>query len=362
MCEWQMFVTTFMIAGSFWLNALVVHEIHRLVYATKTLSPYQAPSRQTVALKSSAVLILSAIVSTVHKWGSPYVAFPSQGMACTPGYGDTGSRQILLLLVIPLIAGIPTSYILYVAYDCWNKQLLKFDSVLSLEASRSHRLRKTISRLSRPSQRSDEASGVDAEDDASVGTAPQPGAPVNINHRMMHRRRQARSLYLYFARIFLVILVMWVPATVFLAIVHFPSVWGLFLGGMWAHLQGLASALMGMSKDDVRYAVISLYTCGRSRRTSPNVGVIQPTRQVHPSSSFDEDVSEHLPADMWLSTRHLNTHRRSERRSDGRKSERAVEAADMKASRLQRSATVPFVVEQAMLSRVSFAPVVLNKT
>lgn len=251
MCEWQAFYASFGIAGSFWLNALVARELHVLLRRTKALLDYRPPPPLVVARQCALVLLLCSLLSSTHLWDVfPFRAFPTYGIVCVVNDYDVGSSLFTWLVYMPSIAFLPCFYVFYVAYDCWRKRLFSFDDSI------------------RPKELSARSSFRSTEGDSEAGSI----IAEMMTRRNERRTRQARALGLYFARIFLALLVMWVPASIFLVLVKFRSPWGVWLGGTWGHLQGLVSALMCLTKSDVREAVIDLYTC-RLRRRSVRVSV-----------------------------------------------------------------------------------------
>eukprot|EP00967_Tisochrysis_lutea_P007916 scaffold9443_cov29-Tisochrysis_lutea.AAC.1 len=232
MCAWQTGATTFGIAGSFWMNALVAREIHTLLRKTHAMRLYTPPTHRMVVLKSSAVLCMAALFSSLHLWGLPFKHFPIHGLACVASYYDHTSSLFVYFAVLPLVAGIPTCYICFIAFDCWRRKLLRLETTNRIQQATkgSQRMRGTSEPYSQ--------------------------------QRLVQRRRQARELTLYYSRIFVAVLVIWVPATICLLFIRLPHVWGMFSGGLLAHLQGFVSALVCLTKADVREAVIQLYTCG----------------------------------------------------------------------------------------------------
>jgi len=252
MCRWQAFYASFGIAGSFYLNALVAHEMRRLLKATKRLEDYHPPSHRRVLLTSAGVLVFCVILSTIHMWGIfSLEAFPTYGIVCVVHDKTVPSTLAMWLIYMPLIAFLPCAYIFYVAINSWWNNLIYL-----------------------------RAPPLAAEEEAA-NESPEMDSVAEMQRRMHIRRiRQARTLGLYFARIFLSVLLMWAPASVFLITLKLHSAWGVWVGGTWGHLQGLASALMCLTKPDVFDAVKDLYTC--RRRPPPQVA---PPRIVTKSAS-----------------------------------------------------------------------------
>jgi hypothetical protein len=244
MCDWQAWYVTFGIAGSFWLNAAVAAEVHTLLKQTKALRDYHPPSHRTVLVRCLAIYALCAVVSSWHLWRFfPFAASPMHGVACMASGYDQKSTLFFWLAYIPMLAGLPSAYAIYVAVDCWRTDLLNF---------------KNITPVSRGSR--------------VLAASPTPSCPgdtfeMDLMRRQMHARktRQARQLSIYFCRIFLSVLVMWAPSLFLLILLPTRSGWGVWAGGTWGHLQAIVSAIMCLTKPDIREAVLGHFqcTCGR---------------------------------------------------------------------------------------------------
>mmetsp|Transcript_10825 Transcript_10825/g.33342 ORF Transcript_10825/g.33342 Transcript_10825/m.33342 type:complete len:422 (+) Transcript_10825:92-1357(+) len=261
MCSWQMFYVSFGIAGSFWLNALVAREVHVLLWSTKRLQFYVPPSHRVVVRRCGLVLVFSALVSTWHMWGFlPFRAFPSHGLACVAHEYDTASTFFFWIAYMPAIAFLPCLYAVYIALSCWWHQLLRLEGE---EGALAHGFGRSGPLTPRADRSRPPTSPEEGAEQEPCAPPPDPAARL----RLLRRNRQARMLGWYFARIFTVVILMWIPAVIFLIAVRFRTAWGVWLGGAWGHLQGLVSALMCLTKPDVLAAVMSLYRC-RWRATS----------------------------------------------------------------------------------------------
>ena len=131
----------------------------------------------------------------------PYHAEQVNGLACLPVEADAQSSVFFWLVMLPLFNGIPTVYVGWVTFDIWRRKLL-----------------------------------------------PPSG--------------KRRLLAIYFGRIVLVFLLMWVPFFLlsFVLLSWMPTV-VLFIGGTLSHLQGPASAAVSLLKPDIWLAVKRFFKC-----------------------------------------------------------------------------------------------------
>jgi hypothetical protein len=244
MCDWQAWYLTFGIAGSFWLNAAVAAEVHTLLKQTKALRDYHPPSHRTVLVRCLAIYALCAAVSSWHMWWFlPLQASPAYGLACIADNNDQSSTLFLYFAFIPMVAGIPSAYAIYIAVDCWRKDLLNFNKITPMR--RGSRV------LAAPPSSS----------------PPGDASALDVMRRQVHARksRQARQLSNYVGRIFLAVIVMWVPSLLLFMLLPLRSGWGAWAGGTWGHLQGIVSAMMCLTKPDILEAVLGLFRCTCSR-------------------------------------------------------------------------------------------------
>jgi hypothetical protein len=235
-CEWQSFYVIFAFAASPWMNACIAREMHRLLSRTAALLPYQPLSVRHVLLQTVAVYLWCGCIASFTLWGVlPHKEVAVHGLNCLPFAVSLESSLFFWLLFVPAFIGIPTLYIIYVAVNSSRRNLISF------------RRRKRIGvHLSSKSL-----------DDTSRATS----------------RRLARTVTLFFARIFIVYCAMWIPALACIYLYRGGSPWPTWIGGAWSHLQGIVSAVLVLSKPDVREAVIALLTCYRKRKGSFEYGV-----------------------------------------------------------------------------------------
>jgi hypothetical protein len=174
MCKYQTFYCTFGIAGSFWLNAVVAHEVYKVLKQKPGLGVFRGPSTKGVVYKSLAVYLFTTLVSSLPNWGVlPISGFPIRGLACIATWDNLEEELFFWFVFYPLSAGIPAVCCFYIAYRCWREKLLVVN-------------RKGV--------------WVQSPDDAMVRS---------IAYK--RKAREGRQLVFYFARIFLVVIAMWVP-------------------------------------------------------------------------------------------------------------------------------------------------------
>jgi hypothetical protein len=117
---------------------------------------------------------------------------------------DQTSTLFWWLLFVPCFLGLPVAYFTYVIFDIWKRGLLP----------------------------------------------------------PMGRRR---NLSLYFFRLVFVYFFMWFPFALICTVGNFVNIssWIFWAGAAWSHLQGLASALVSLTKPDIKEAVVSFLCCIR---------------------------------------------------------------------------------------------------
>jgi len=223
MCEWQSMYCTFGLCANPWMNAVTAHELYRLLYANKWAKTYVPPSKcelvRTIGLVFAWSIFVSAWVLFPY-W--PHQTHIISGMACFPAEYSSASTPFFWGLYIPSILLIPMMYIAGVCVAIWWQGLVK-------QASR------------------------------------------------------ARALAIFFARITLVFALFWVPSIVLLFGGAGESPWVGWAGGAWGHLQGLASAMLCMTKPDIRAAVLKLPNriasccCKRAKPHSTRRGSLRDT-------------------------------------------------------------------------------------
>jgi len=203
MCKWQTWYSVFGYTANIWMNGIIAWRMHDMLRASFARKRYYPPTRYQVFRDAVLVYGYSAMLATLPILNVSWLPIKEDaigGVACLPVEYDIASTLFFWLLFIPLMIGIPIGYICYVCYDVRKRELLPLSG-------------------------------------------------------------RVRFLALYFLRIVIVFVGMWLPSIIFIFGVsmrnYHLSVWG----GTWSHMQGLVSAAVCMSKPDVKEAVLNFIRC-----------------------------------------------------------------------------------------------------
>jgi len=82
-----------------------------------------------------------------------------------------------------------------------------------------------------------------------------------VKHKMLPANGRTRHLFLFFMRLTLVYVFMWLPSIILIFALGVPDVWLSFVGGAWSHLQALVSVAYCLTKTDVRRTVVNTLCC-----------------------------------------------------------------------------------------------------
>jgi hypothetical protein len=228
MCEWQAFYMSFAAGSAFYLNLLIAYEVFSMLSATKLIISYTPPKRRVAVLRCFGVMLSCALISSMSAWRVlPHRARLMRGMIClSTGSGEIGrSSTILVPIIAPLFILIPTMLLFTLAFVSWRRKLFDFGIHHTFRSSDS----------------------------------------TNLHARAAHRHRlqQARMITLFYARIFIVVL-LYYPAFC-LAVIPLHSPLAAAIGLPFIFLQSAVSACMSLTKTDVREAVIDLLSLGLPR-------------------------------------------------------------------------------------------------
>jgi hypothetical protein len=205
MCNFQQWYCVFGIGANAWLNAVITQQLHTMLRFSHQRRRYKSPTRIQVSKQALAVYFYCAFLGT---WGLidnenfPYHTGLTVGLACLPIERDTQSTIFFWLCFFPLFVGIPVVYVVYVCYD------------------------------------------------------------VMVVRKLLPPKGKRRVLSVYFFRLIMVFLIMWLPTFIvlFVAAPWLPT-WAHFAGGTWSHLQGAVSAVVSLFKPDIWNAVQRFLTC-----------------------------------------------------------------------------------------------------
>ena len=120
MCWFQSWFLTTGLSANAWLNAVVGHEIHRLLTSSHRRQRYFPPTIRTVIYKSLAVYAGCAFLGSWalfrQDWW-PTTVDAQAGFVCMPYEYDTASTIFMWLVFVPFYFGIPYGYVLWIVYD-----------------------------------------------------------------------------------------------------------------------------------------------------------------------------------------------------------------------------------------------------
>jgi len=200
-CQFQSWYCAFSWSASMWMNVLIAHELFILLKIIASGSRLKQRSKRMRVIQIVCVYAFSAFVSS---WTLidplPHRARPVSGLACLPTEYDKNSSLFFWLIYIPAILGIPFIYITTLICIVLKRHLLPYEG-------------------------------------------------------------NCRYLAIFFVRLLLVFIVMWLPAVILIYLVGGRSVWAAIFGGTWSHLQGLVSALLCFSKPDIRDTLFKVFPC-----------------------------------------------------------------------------------------------------
>ena len=241
---------------------------------------YKPPNRMQVVQQSLLVYLYNAIVAALsilpYRWGVPHQTAAFTGIACLPVEYDTASTIFLFAVFLPLTMAIPLVYVLWICYDIYKRQLM-----------------------------------------------PPPG--------------RRRLLVNFFARIALVMLVMWVPFFLVFAIVATP--WVNFSAGTWSHLQGAVTASFSLMKPDTKRAYLDLWwRCNWNKKYNNNNSGGRKQGGRKQRKNFGH-LSSRL--DSWLISLEFSGFGSSEANPFGSTSNLMVSAADVDDGAINASAMGP---------------------
>ena len=200
------------IASNCWMNAVIAHQVHKMLKISHGRGRYTPPTRMRVAKEAMCVYVYAAFLACVSAWqitGVPLKSGSYRGFVCFPKNYDTASTLFFWLVFCPLYLFIPAFYVMWCGADILRKKMI-----------------------------------------------PPAG--------------RRRTLTIYFSRIVLVFIVMWIPYFL-LAFIIGPSLpsleaaWVIWAACVIAHLQGLVNVILCANKPDVKRCVLntlSLLTLG----------------------------------------------------------------------------------------------------
>ncbi|CAB9500180.1 expressed unknown protein [Seminavis robusta] len=196
-CKTQLFVVVFFAISNFYLNAVVAQELKILLQASMRRQRYFPPSQKRICLLVTASYLWACLVATISLFIVQTDAL--QGVVCVPMVGeDTHSKLAYFLFLVPLLF-IPILHVCYVALHI-----------------------------------------------ARGGLLPDNG--------------RTREIAIFFARIFLVMELMWAP-TIICFMVGAKNIWVYYFTVIWSHATGLVTSIFSLLKSDIRHATLDFICC-----------------------------------------------------------------------------------------------------
>jgi hypothetical protein len=226
MCGWQAWYLAFGFTANCWMNGVIVHQLHKMLRFSHIRRRYTPPTIKYVILQACAVYLYSVCIAFLGVWNIrwlPLKTSANKGFACFPMEYDLGSTLFYWLVFVPAVLMLPALYAMWVAFDVWRKKMLP----------------------------------------------------------PMGRRR---NLVIYFSRLIVVYLFMWLPFLVVCTVGNSTSVssWVYWSGAAWSHVQGMVSSLLSMTKPDIKTAVADLLCCRQEEEQSVG-NIISATRSEESS-------------------------------------------------------------------------------
>lgn len=206
MCNFQQFYVVFGIGANAWLNLIIAHQLHIILRFSKCRRRYKLPTRRVVtihAIASYSWCLFLASWGTFESKKFPFHSGQASGLACLPLDGeDLTSSLFFWLCFFPLFAGIPVGGVTWICWDIYYRNLM-----------------------------------------------PPPG--------------RRRIFTIYFARLIIVFLIMWIPTLLLLFVLaRVPHALS-FIGGTWSHMQGGLSAYLILLKPDIWKAFRKFMPCSK---------------------------------------------------------------------------------------------------
>ena len=247
-CSFQTFYTIFAFASNAWLNAVICRQVHIMLRSSYQRKRYKPPPIRVVCGHAAAVYCYAAFIASMTLWGTSVLRHSdARGLACLPVEHDVRSSLFFWLFYFWFLIGIPLVYVTYVLFDVKRRGLLP------------------------------------------------PGG-------------RTRSVALFFARITIVFVIMWLPTMVAIYMANrMAGVWFGFIGGIWSHLQPIVSASVACMKGDIKEAVYNFITC----RWCDAMGQIDTTADC--SDGDDDEEGRQKPQSPHSNIANASTSKRTTR-------------------------------------------------
>lgn len=128
MCRFQSFYTVWSVSSSAWLNGIVSWQLYTMLASSHIRMRYKPPPIKTVIKHACIVYIYSAFLASFGLYDISWLPHKTtgavSGMGCIPLEFSLGSSLFYFLVFLPLMAGIPLSYVIWICYDIWKRKLM----------------------------------------------------------------------------------------------------------------------------------------------------------------------------------------------------------------------------------------------
>jgi hypothetical protein len=202
-CRFQSIYLVFSASSNSWMNGVIAYEVHNLLKLSARRQRYFPPTHRRVSIQAAVVYTFCLFIAILGAVQIPWLPHQTQslkGLVCVPVETDVASTIFFWVVFFPVAFGIPILYSLWATSDIIKNKLL-----------------------------------------------PPTG--------------KRRELAVYFFRIALVFVILWLPALLAMWILPNTHVWAVWAAGVYVHAQGTVSALVSLLKPDVYHAVKQFVTC-----------------------------------------------------------------------------------------------------
>uniref|UniRef100_A0A7S2W4V9 G-protein coupled receptors family 1 profile domain-containing protein n=1 Tax=Eucampia antarctica TaxID=49252 RepID=A0A7S2W4V9_9STRA len=191
-CQFQSWYSSFGWSANMWMNVLIAHELFGLLNNISLGRRLKQRSNRQLFFLIFCVYTYAAFVSS---WtlidAFPHRALLLGGIACLPAEYDFNSTLFFWFGYIPAILGIPLVYIVTII-------------------------------------------------------------TIVVRRHLLPSHGNSRYLAIFFVRLLIVFIVMWVPSIILIYCDFGQSIGVRIWGGAWSHLQGLISVILCFTKPDIK--------------------------------------------------------------------------------------------------------------
>ena len=127
MCGWQTFYLVWGFTANCWMNAVIAHQLYKMLRVSHFRGRYHPPTRKRVALQALCVYLYAAVIATLSTWNIPAVPLRAgsySGFACFPKGYDVPSSIFFWLVFVPAFLLIPLGYVLVCVIIVFRRGML----------------------------------------------------------------------------------------------------------------------------------------------------------------------------------------------------------------------------------------------